>query len=210
MAENPTSKESRTHEIMDVAQDMIQTRGYNGFSYRDIANEIGIKSASIHYHFPGKGQLGRAVTARYCDHFMQALEELERQHPGNVKALLQGYVELYRSTLIESDRLCLCGMLAGETETVPDEVKTEVTRFFQEQHQWLTKTVEQGLEKKEISSEAQASESQASESQAIEAAVWATTILSTLEGAMFVARGFGDNEQFNIAAQSLLARLFQS
>ena len=197
MAEDRTSKDSRAQEIMDVAQDMIQTRGYNGFSYRDIANEIGIKSASIHYHFPGKGQLGRAVAARYCENFMQALRELEAESKGDVKILLQGYVELYRATLIESNRLCLCGMLAGETETVPDEVKQEVARFFNEQHQWLTKTLEQGLEQQSLALKSSA-----------DATVWATTILSTLEGAMFVARGFGDNEQFNAAAQNLLNVLF--
>ena len=198
MADNRASKESRAQEIMDVAQEMIQTRGYNGFSYRDIATEIGIKSASIHYHFPGKGQLGRAVAARYCDNFMQALRALEAQYSDDTKALLQGYVELYRSTLMESDRLCLCGMLAGESETVPDEVKTEVMRFFQEQHQWLAKTVQQGLDAGTLLTEKSA-----------EADVYATTILSTLEGAMFVARGFGDYAQFNIAAQHLLNTLFE-
>ncbi|MEM6451915.1 MAG: TetR/AcrR family transcriptional regulator [Cyanobacteria bacterium P01_D01_bin.105] len=204
MADNRTSKDSRAQEIMDVAQDMIQTRGYNGFSYRDIANEIGIKSASIHYHFPGKGQLGRAVTARYCDNFMQALRALEAQSQTNTQALLRGYVELYRTTLIDSDRLCLCGMLAGEAETVPDEVKQEVRRFFKEQHQWLTKTIEQGLVKKDILSNAQTTASKPTD-----AATWATTILSTLEGAMFVARGFSDSQQFNIAADHLLKNLFE-
>ena len=142
-AANPTT--SKAEEILNVAQDLIQTRGYNGFSYRDIAAAIGIKSASIHYHFPTKGDLGQAVTARYSDRFSQALQTIIEK-TDRARPRLEAYATLFRTTLIEGDRLCMCGMLAGEVETVPDIVKAEVSRFFQEQEVWLTQVIQQGIE----------------------------------------------------------------
>ncbi|MEM8806676.1 MAG: TetR/AcrR family transcriptional regulator [Cyanobacteria bacterium P01_G01_bin.38] len=184
---------SRSEEILTVAQDLIQTRGYNGFSYRDIAAAIGIKSASIHYHFPTKGDLGRAVAARYCDRFDQALSALAAD---SVRDQLEGYAALFRDTLVDRGRLCLCGMLAGEVETVPAAVKVEVARFFEVQHRWLTKVIQQGINNGEIPASR-------------DAQGWASTCLATLEGAMFVAQGCGDYAHFDVAAVNVLAALFE-
>lgn len=186
---------SRSEEILAIAQDLIQTRGYNGFSYRDIAAAIGIKSASIHYHFPSKGDLGRAVTARYCDHFAQALYALT-DTGGSARAQLEGYATLFRNTLVERERLCMCGMLAGEVETVPEEVKVEVARFFKAQQRWLTETIQAGIDKKEISF-------------SDDAQTWAIAFLSALEGAMLVSRGMGNYEHFDVVNENLLAVLFE-
>ena len=41
-------------QILDLAQSLIQTRGYNAMSYRHLADEIGIKTSSIHYTSPQK------------------------------------------------------------------------------------------------------------------------------------------------------------
>lgn len=183
---------SRSEEILTVAQDLIQTRGYNGFSYRDIAAAIGIKSASIHYHFPTKGDLGRAVAARYCDRFDQALLSLATD---SAHGQLEGYAALFRDTLVERERLCLCGMLAGEVETVPAAVKVEVARFFEAQHCWLARAIQQGIDSGEISA-------------SLDARTWATTCLATLEGAMFVAQGLGDYQHFDVAVANVLAVLF--
>ena len=185
---------SRTDEILNIAQDFIQTKGYNGFSYRDIAAAIGIKSASIHYHFPTKGDLGRAVTARYSDRFSRALQSLEATAE-SAHARLSSYAALFRDTLVERERLCLCGMLAGEVETVPETVKVEIGRFFEEQQQWLTKVIQQGIDDQEIAA-------------STDSHMWATTVLSSLEGAMLVARGLDNYHQFDVVTQSLLDALF--
>lgn len=188
------STSSRYSEILDTAQTLIQTRGYNGFSYRDIANAIGIKSASIHYHFPTKCELGQAVAARYCDLFSQLLKAISQDSP-SAQAMLESYVGLFRDTLVERERLCLCGMLAGEVETVPEAVKKEIVRFFNQQNTWLAETIQIGIEGGEILS-------------SIDAASWATTLLSALEGGMLVAKGLGDYQHFDIVAASLLEMLF--
>ena len=68
---------STATRILDVAEGLAQTRGFNGFSYADIAAEIGITKASLHYHFPSKADLGRALVRRYTERFMDALDAIE-------------------------------------------------------------------------------------------------------------------------------------
>ena len=195
MSDASESVTSRAEEILVVAQDFNQTRGYNGFSYRDIAAAIGIKSASIHYHFPTKGELGRSVAARYCDRFDQALQAI-RTDSATAREQLEAYAALFRDTLVERDRLCLCGMLAGELETVPSEVKEEVARFFTAQQHWLSQVIQAGIDKAEIdvSQEAQS---------------WATMFVASLEGAMLVARGLDDFQYFDVVSKKLLDQLFE-
>ncbi|MEL6553262.1 MAG: TetR/AcrR family transcriptional regulator [Cyanobacteria bacterium J06621_11] len=185
---------SRSEEILTVAQNFIQSRGYNGFSYRDIAAEIGVKSASVHYHFPTKGDLGQAVTARYTKQFGQQLQQIEDSKE-TARDRLQDYAILFQDTLIERNLLCMCGMLAGEIETLPDVVKAEVARFFEAQQQWLSNVIQTGIETQEISSQ-------------VTAQTWATTFLATLEGAMLISRGLNQNAQFDIVTHSLLNTLF--
>src|SRR5438552_4143747 len=107
--------------ILDVAEGLAQTRGFNGFSYADIAAEVGITKASLHYHFATKAELGRALVARYSQRFAAALEAIETDGAGALEKLDQ-YVELYESVLVR-DRMCLCGMLAAEYLTLPEPVQ---------------------------------------------------------------------------------------
>ena len=195
MPDTAKSSVSRSEEILSVAQDFIQTRGYNGFSYRDIAATIGIKSASIHYHFPTKGELGRAVAARYCDRFDQALQIIHADQQ-TARKQLEAYVALFRDTLVERDRLCMCGMLAGEIETVPEEVKGEVARFFTAQQQWLSEVIQFGADNGELSM-----------TEGTQA--WATMFVAALEGAMLLARGLDDFQHFDTASTKLLEQLFR-
>jgi TetR/AcrR family transcriptional repressor of nem operon len=111
-------RSSRTSQrILDVAERLIQTRGFNGFSYADVAADVGITKASLHYHFPTKADLGLSLVRRYQVTFDEALEALS--HSGrDARGLLQAYVELYGSVL-RKDRMCLCGMLAAEHTTLP-------------------------------------------------------------------------------------------
>ena len=195
---------SRSEEILTVAQDFIQTRGYNGFSYRDIAAAIGIKSASIHYHFPTKGDLGRSVTARYCDSFGQALQGILESEK-TTRTQLEAYAALFRDTLVERNRLCMCCILAGELETVPKEVKVEIARFFEEQQQWLAQVLLSGIANGEVLF-AKAETTEAATNAVAEN--WATTFVAALEGAMLVSRGLDDNAHFDAVTQNLLTMIF--
>src|SRR3954453_22798953 len=98
--------------ILDVAERLAQVRGFNGFSYADIATELGITKAALHYHFAGKADLGEAIVSRYADRFGQALAALDAISPEPTAAdKLRGYADLYLGVL-RDQRMCLCGMLA--------------------------------------------------------------------------------------------------
>ena len=100
----------------------MQTRGFNNFSYADIASELGITTASLHYHFPGKAELGQALITRYAQRFSQALTQIEQGQP-NARAKLEAYAGLYADVL-RGKRMCMCGILAAEYQTLPKPMRT--------------------------------------------------------------------------------------
>src|ERR1700691_4766243 len=103
--------------VLDAAEALAQTRGFNGFSYAHIAEQLGITKASLHYHFRSKAQLGEALIARYARRFASALAEIDAAEP-DASDKLTAYAALY-SGVLDGGRMCLCGMLAAEYETLP-------------------------------------------------------------------------------------------
>jgi TetR/AcrR family transcriptional repressor of nem operon len=193
MAVARPKKERRTAErILDIAEGLVQTRGFNNFSYADIATELGITKASLHYHFPGKAELGYALITRYGERFSEALSQIDRDLP-DARAKLKAYAGLYADVL-RGKRMCMCGILAAEFQTLPKPMRSEVIRFFDENEKWLAGILAQGKADRTLSY-----------SGAVEDI--AQSILSTLEGAMLVARPYGDLVRFNAAANQLLASL---
>src|ERR1700749_3114732 len=144
MAVARTKKEQpRTAErILDIAERLGQVRGFNSFSYADIATELGITKASLHYHYPGKAELGQALITRYADRFDQALDDIDRDLP-NAHAKLEAYADLYAGVL-RTERMGMCGVLAAEYPTLPAAMQSEVLRFFDENQRWLAKVLEEG------------------------------------------------------------------
>ncbi|MEL7521996.1 MAG: TetR family transcriptional regulator C-terminal domain-containing protein, partial [Cyanobacteria bacterium J06553_1] len=130
----------------------------------------------------------------YCDQFGYALQAIAASQE-TAKARLEGYSALFRNTLVERDRLCMCGMLAGEVETIPEAVKSEVARFFEEQQRWLTDVLQAGIDQGDISAQQ-------------DAQTWATTFLAALEGAMLVSRGLDDSAHFDAVSTKLLETIF--
>jgi TetR/AcrR family transcriptional repressor of nem operon len=176
--------------ILDIAERLMQVRGYNGFSYADIAETMRLTKASLHYHFPSKAELGRRLMERYIENFLIALGRIDAaDSPAREK--LQRYVLIY-SDVLANKRMCLCGMLAAEYATLPKSVKAEVTRFFDANETWLTGVLEQGTRSDGLKFSGQPDET-------------ARTIIATLEGAMMLARTYDDVERFNRAARHLLA-----
>src|SRR5438105_8528244 len=104
-------------QILDVAERLVQQRGFNGFSYADIAAELHVTKAALHYHFAGKAELGEALITRYAIRFAAALEGLDAGD-NRAAAKLEGYANLYLDVL-RNKRMCLCGMLAAEYQTLP-------------------------------------------------------------------------------------------
>ena len=178
--------------ILDVAERLAQTRGYNGFSYADIAAELGVTKASLHYHFPSKAELGRALIVRYHGLFGAALDSIDG-HTKSPPEKLKRYVGLYDSVL-SNERMCLCGMLAAEYATLPAPMQEGLTAFFDANERWLTTVLEEGLHAGTFAFREAAKER-------------ARVLLGALEGAMLVARSYGNARRFQTAAASVLADL---
>jgi TetR/AcrR family transcriptional regulator, transcriptional repressor for nem operon len=170
----PITISPKSSEILNVAQDLIQERGFNGFSFRDIAAKVGIRSASIHYHYPTKTELACAVTAQYRAIFQDKIDSLQSADLSQIEKL-RGYGELFVSTLRVSKRVCLCGVLASEAETLPIEVRNEVRQFFDAQHNWLIMVIEGGKASTEIRA-------------GLDSTTFAFSFIAALEGAMIIAR----------------------
>jgi len=194
MAVARTRKEpSRTAErILDISERLVQVRGFNNFSYADIATELGVTKASLHYHFPGKAELGQVLIARYAERFSEALERIDRDLP-DAHEKLEAYTNLYAEVL-RGKRMCMCGILAAEYQTLPAPMRSAVIGFFDENQRWLAQLLRQGKKERTLKF-------------AGTPADVAQAILSTLEGAMLVARPYGDLARFNAAAGQLLAGL---
>lgn len=123
--------------IMTAGRKMVQTRGYSGLSFRELAKEVGIKSASIHYHFPTKGDLGAALARRYTEDGQAYLDAL-RNDSNDVRLWIKGYTEVFRMALVNDNRMCLCGIMAAEYDDLPPEVRMEVDGFTDLNVRWLT------------------------------------------------------------------------
>src|SRR5215510_13225302 len=130
--------QSAREAILEAARRTAQAHGYGGLNFRDIGAEVGIKAASIYHHFPSKADLGAAVAKRYWENTAAALEALSAE-TGDPKKALQAYPGLFRQSLEEGNRLCLCSFMAAEYDDLPDTVKTEVQTFADINVAWLGK-----------------------------------------------------------------------
>src|SRR5437868_14081265 len=176
--------------ILDVAERLVQTQGFNGFSYADISHELGVTKASLHYHFATKADLGSALITRYGSAFRRALDEIDASG-ADARGKLRRYAGLYADVL-RKDRMCLCGMLAADYTTLPAPMRAGVKDFFDLNESWLSRVFEEGRKHGVLRFRGPPPGS-------------ARLLLGSLEGAMLVARSYGDPERFTSAAQRLLA-----
>jgi TetR/AcrR family transcriptional repressor of nem operon len=188
----PSTNVDTSRKILDVAERLLQTRGYNAFSYADIAQSLHITKASLHYHFPTKAVLGKRLIERYEQSFLQALADIDKSGT-DIDEKLRRYVGLYVKVL-HNDRMCLCGMLAAEYATLPKPMRVELKHFFDENERWLVATLEAGHKTKKLGFAGSAREV-------------AQLLIGSLEGAMMLARSYGDIKRFEATSERLLAGL---
>jgi TetR/AcrR family transcriptional regulator, transcriptional repressor for nem operon len=190
----PAEREPKVTEtsdrILDVAQALVQTRGYNAFSYADIAATLHVTKASLHYHFPSKATLGHSLIARYENRFRMALDIIDRKNQ-TAASRVQGYISIYAAVLADH-RMCMCGMLAAEFETLPKPMQSALDHFFGMNELWLEAVLRDGL-------------SDGSLRFTDEPRELAQYIVATLEGAMMMARSHADDGRFHAASRRLLA-----
>jgi TetR/AcrR family transcriptional repressor of nem operon len=179
-------------EILAIASRLVQTRGFNGFSYADVAAELRVSKASLHYHFASKAELGRRLIERYEREFAAALVAIDEEVPAAAEKLRR-YVQIYEDVL-QADRMCLCGMLAAEYGTLPSAMQASLKHFFDLNEAWLATVLEQGRRDGELKAGEPPRE-------------LARVLVATLEGAMMLARSYGELVRFRVAADRFLGEI---
>lgn len=131
---------SRADEILDAAERLVRRIGYAAMSTRAVAEEVGIRAASLHHHFPTKSDLGRALTERYTERFLTSLGTPEdaRMHPDGA---LGFYCAAFMNSFKRDGALCLCGVLGAEIQGLPSSVAEGARAFFQRNLNWLTEAL---------------------------------------------------------------------
>ncbi|MBL4667188.1 MAG: TetR/AcrR family transcriptional regulator [Sneathiella sp.] len=132
--------QSRIDEILDVTEDHMRQGGFDAVSFRDIATAVGIKSSSVHYHFPHKSDLGKAVVERYAENFIAALGPADAQAEdahGRINRLGAAYI----GALSNKGTICLGCILGSELPSLPEEVGTAVQIFFDRLLAWTAKAL---------------------------------------------------------------------
>ncbi len=169
-------------KILDVAEQLIQTKGFNGFSYLDLADAIGIKNSSIHYHFKAKADLALALVERLHERHLVVFEALDQDldsPPQRLQALADHF-----QTYIQGEKFCMCGMMAAELQSVSPAVRSRLIAYFKDLRAWLTKQfVAMGEE---------------------DAEERALRFVSTAEGSLLLARLEGDPQIFAHALKAFI------
>lgn len=188
--DNATTSGSTIDQLLDVAQEFAQTRGYNAFSYRDLAERVGIRAASIHHHFPSKADLGIALVTRYRERFRQATQNIVSRYE-SAPAKLQAYVALFRNTVEQDGRVCLGGMFATDLPTLPVEVREVVRAFYTENEAWLARVLDAGRRAGELEFDGTPRDA-------------AAGLFDGLEGSLLAARTHGSVARFTRSSRWLL------
>ena len=183
-------KAETAEQILDITQELIQARGFSAISYQDIADRVGIRKASIHYHFPTKFALGAAVIERYHRRLMATLAAAEATPGASCRDLLAAYLEPFDRFVEGGDKVCLCGALAGEFAALPRAMQEQVSRFFTEQQAWLERLFERARAAGELRFAGTPRDA-------------ARLCFSALQGALLVRRATGDGQQIRDVVRSL-------
>jgi TetR/AcrR family transcriptional regulator, transcriptional repressor for nem operon len=168
----------------------VQRRGFNGFSYADIAAELGITKASLHYHFVSKADLGTKLIARYSTRFSEGLAEIDATTM-TPDAKLRAYCDIYTAVLVQQ-RMCLCGMLAAEYDTLPEPMRQGVNAFFEQNQTWLATLLDHAAATDSLTFSGTSREA-------------ARRIIATLEGGMLISRPCHDTHLLEGITDRLIA-----
>jgi TetR/AcrR family transcriptional repressor of nem operon len=177
--------------ILDAAETLILTRGYNGFSYKDIADIVGIRKASIHHHFPAKEDLAAAFVDGYFHRFEQWREQVGRL---TVAQKLDAFLEMFKRVSNNAERICPMGMLAAEYPTLPKSVQDSLRRLLGAMDQWLGQVMAQGQTEGYLRPEPQAP-------------VMAKVLINAMSGSMKIARVFQDVNQLEQVFHALMSMI---
>ncbi|NBC12094.1 MAG: TetR family transcriptional regulator [Gammaproteobacteria bacterium] len=174
-------------EILETAVRATKRDGLRKVSFRQLADQVGVKSSSVHYHFPTKADLAESMVRDYTDAFAARLEDIaacESTLPGKIDALVQVFADV-----LAADDLCLCGMMAAELSTLDARTGHALRQFFRVTEDWLTEQIDMHRQDLRID---------------LSAKDLGKVILAALEGAILLDRVDRDSER--LQAFSRMAR----
>lgn len=188
--------QNTAEQILNVAEEVVRNRGYSAFSYADISKQVGIRKASIHYHFPAKDELVEALVKRYRENMARACNRIAQSSIGPDQQLIQ-FANLYRDSLAH-DQVCLCAMLSADFAVLSESVQQELRAFFTETENWLEDLLQKGCD-------AQLRQCQLATEQE------AKGLIAMLQGAQLLARASADSvTTFEQTVYPLLKARFSS
>lgn len=174
--------------ILDLAVELLQERGFNAFSYHHIAEDLGIKNAAIHYHFPSKADLGVALVQRYLEQFESwaAWQENAERDPTEK---LDAYFRVAEKYMLYGAKVCPLGILEAEFHAIPQAMQSEAQRLDRVTREWMTRILEQGRELGQFCFEGSVADK-------------ALVVMASIQGVLQMARAAG-NEVFFATARQL-------
>ena len=131
-------------KILNSAQRLIQTRSFHGFSFQDIAEEVGIRKASLYHYFGSKDDIAIAELDRAADWVRAEMKKVEGEEPTEQ---LEAYFDMFRIIHSKGERMCPGGSFAAVFDAVSSPVQRALHRFSQMHLQWLEKVVRYGVER---------------------------------------------------------------
>jgi TetR/AcrR family transcriptional regulator, transcriptional repressor for nem operon len=179
--------------LLESAEQAARQRGFDAFSYADLARDVGIKTASIHYHFPRKADLASSMIERYARRFLESLTQIERDH-AIAAARVRAYLRVYRDALADGTQLCLCVAFSAGRDSLADPVLDQLTQFHADSTTWLTGVFEAGRQDASIAGIS-------------DPVLEARACLALVEGAQLGARAAKSVTPFDQAVAALQARL---
>lgn len=178
--------------ILNLAEQLLLSRGFNAFSYQHIAKELGMKPAAIHYHYPTKEDLGAAIIQRKRKR-LQKWRGLPRLTELSAREQLEALFEVYLEHLRSEQRVCLFGSLAAEFRTIPEVMQEQLRLLTLELSEFLASVLEAGRVAGTIVFRGQPTAK-------------AAQVLTTLAGALQMAR-VHDERQFYLIFEQLRLEL---
>lgn len=172
----------RAEQVLDAAEQRMRAGGYHAVSFRDVAVDVGIRSASVHHHFPQKADLVVALVERYRERFLFKLQAAQDGRPAE---RLRAFCDAYRQAFRAEDAICLCGMLGAESRGLPDRVGAAIRKFFAANIAWVAEALPADTPQSQRHAEA-------------------ASIVAALQGAMILAATFRDRKLLDAVIEGVL------
>lgn len=164
-------------KILDTAATLLQQHGFNGFSYKDISEPLGIRNAAVHYHFPAKGDLGISLIERDRDLLRDKTADFMARG-GDARVQLEGFFKFILYEFDGGSPICPIGATAVDFDTLPPEMQRACRLLQRETLAWMTRVMTLGREQGAMRFEGDAEDR-------------ALVVLTAVQGARQTARSGG-------------------